>query len=236
MSVSNIQVLKVLLHQSSTQTSVTHALNSAASAGQFIIFGGFVDKATTITAPGGSGWTVDIAQSNTNLSYFLFTKYAAGGEQNLVANFGDSTNNLCKTFSYVYSADAAVDVFSHFYSTSTVRSITAAITAALAANPHTAFAFIGTDSTGSISTGTDHTIDNDYSLTLQNYTESSPAGIPALAVAEKTSLFDTAGEQCTFSYTGGGVDEMGIMLLVIRDTNPGAVSGKSNHYFRQLNG
>jgi len=218
MTVSRIQVLKITHTNAATATSAVHALASTAPAGSRIIFGGFIDKSTQASAP--AGWTTHIAQPNTNLSYFLFSKIADGTELNLTVNFGDSTSNTCKMFSYVLSGDAAVDVVSHVYSTSTVRSITSNTTAALGANPALVIAAFGADSTAGITAGTGHTVDNDYALVEQNYTDSSPGGVPALAIAEKTSLFDTGGEFATFSYTGGTTDEMGAMIIVIRDTNP----------------
>lgn len=234
MSVSRLQDLKVLLHGSATQTSVTHALNSTAPAGSKILFGGFVDKTTTVTPT--DGFTSLIARNNTSISFFAFWKVAAGTELNLVANFGDSANNTCKTFSYVFSADADIDVHSYSpnpYVDTAVRSIAAAVTSALGLNPYLAIGAIGADSVGGIAAGTNIRINNGYTLVNQNYTDSSPGGVPAMAIAEKTSGFTTTGESFQFDYDGGTTDQMATMLLVIRDTNPSTTTAKPAYYYAQ---
>lgn len=226
MTVSILQNRLIRQHNTATTNSVTHTLASTATAGSKILLGGFIDKATTATPP--TGFSNLIARNNTSISFFLFWKVADGTELNLAVSYGDSTSNTTKTFSYVFSADADIDVYSYApnpHSETAVRSVTAATTGALGANPYIAIAAVGTDSNAGITAGTNHRVDNDYSIVETNYTDSSPGGIPAIAIAEKTSLFDTSGEFLTFQYDGGTTDQMAIMLAVIRDTNPSAPSG-----------
>jgi len=223
MTVSILQPRRILAHGSATQNNVNHNLASTPAAGSKIFLGGFIDKATTATPP--TGFTPLITRNNTSISYFLAWKVADGTELALNVTFGDSTNNTCKTFSYVFSADADIDVYSYApnpYVNTAVRSITAATTGALGANPYMAIAMVGADSVGGINGGTNHRVDNDYTIAESNFTDSSPGGIPAIAIAEKFSLFDTAGEFVTYQYDGSTTDQMGIMLAVIRDTNPAA--------------
>ena len=236
MTVSILQPRKILLHGSATQNSVTHALNSTPAAGSKIFLAGCVDKTTTVTPP--AGFTNLIARNNTSISNFLFWKVSDGTELNLVCTFGDSTNNTCKTVSYVFSADADIDVYTYApnpYVDTAVRSISAAVTAALGLNPYMGIGVIGADSIGGISTGTNHRVDNGFSIAEQNYTDSSPGGVPALAIVEKTSGFTMAGESFTFQYDGGTTDQMVAMLAIIRDTNPSApASGKPKYYYSQV--
>lgn len=217
MTVSRAQDLKVLAHTTTNATSVTHALDSAAVAGQKIIFGGFCDKATTITPGIGSGLTSRIAASNSALSYFLFEKVAAGGEVNLVAAFGDSSQNACKTFSYVLSADALVDVYVANYSGTAVRSVSTGTTGALGSNPAFAVAAIGTDSVGGVAGGSARSFTNGYSMVNEHLTDpAGTSGIPAMIIGEKSTGFGST-EETTYSYTGSTTDEMGGILVVIRD-------------------
>lgn len=226
MTVSILQPRKILLHGTTTQNNVNHSLDSTPSSGSKILLGGFIDKGTTATPP--SGFSNLIARNNASISYFLFWKVSDGTELILNVPFGDSSSNTCKTFSYVFSADADIDVYSYApnpYVDTAVRSITAATTGVLGANPYMAIAMVGADSVGGIAAGSNHRVDNDYTIAESNFTDSSPGGIPAIAIAEKFSLFDSSGEFVTYQYDGGTTDQMGIMLAVIRDTNPSTPSG-----------
>lgn len=221
MAINPVQALKYVPNTVTSANQLAISLDAPATAGNLIVVGGYVDKQTTITDP--TDFTSRINTPNTSLSYMLATKRAVGGEQNITATLGDSTQNAYRAFIMELPANAEVDKVIAAYSGETiVTSQGAGPTAALATDAAEAYAFWGADSPGGVAAGTGHAFSNGYALAHSDFTDpTSSSGIPAIAVGHKVGGLNASGESTTFSYTGGTGDQSAVMLIVFRDTTAG---------------